>query len=167
MLIIWLEEGKRWAFSAGGPALAWRLHWRLAEWRQDINAEGLEAVSNTSDATERKMMEIELAWKRHRLTTMTHRGRERDPELTVKLKTKLAGQQNWRCFECGCCIGLAHHLRDSQPCDMKIATFEHLRPRIEGGTNSVSNLAITCNDCNTIYNSLWERRKDEFCSLGL
>lgn len=119
-----------------------------------------------SETHEIKAREIDLAWKQHRLAASL-RGSERDPTLTVKLKTKLAGQQNWRCFECGCRIGLAHHVRDSQPCGMKIATFEHLRPKIEGGTNAVSNLAVSCIDCNTICNSIWERRKEEICSLGL
>jgi hypothetical protein len=76
---------------------------------------------------------------------------ERSPELSVPLKVRLAGEQNWRCCCCGAEMGLKHHIRDGQSSTVRLATFEHLRPRCKSGGDGEDNLAISCQPCNETH----------------
>ena len=69
--------------------------------------------------------------------------------------------QNWRCCYCGVvmwagepfeCLGAymkAHGLRDTEAAKRRRATAEHIRRRIDGGSDLPENLAGACLWCNT------------------
>jgi len=57
------------------------------------------------------------------------------------MRTRLAGEQNWKCCWCGC---------DTTPTTGKhnTATIEHVTPQAKGGTDDWENLASACSACN-------------------
>lgn len=52
------------------------------------------------------------------------------------LRTRLGGEQNWRCCYCGCAL------------EYETLTIEHVIPALHGGTNKWTNLAAACKPCN-------------------
>lgn len=86
-----------------------------------------------------------------------------DTVLGIDLKDRLSEAQNHRCCFCGYRFEYSRHelnFKDVWPMiyrgvhlDISVGkkrypTFEHIVPRIFGGTNDEENLAISCNDCN-------------------
>jgi 5-methylcytosine-specific restriction endonuclease McrA len=64
-------------------------------------------------------------------------------DLTRKIKIALCEAQNWRCCHCGCILSL----NPNHP-HKTFATFEHVVPRSEGGSDLRENLVIACWLCN-------------------
>lgn len=81
--------------------------------------------------------QIEAAWTIHE----QHKGHPTDDRGIPGMLDRLAEAQNWRCCYCGArmCQGGETDLR---------ATFEHVIPRCDGGSNRKSNLVIACMGCN-------------------
>lgn len=107
-----------------------------------------------------------------RKSRRTGREKIRHPSLTTALKVRLGGEQGWRCCCCGHPVGLKHHIEESQAsANIRLATFEHLRPKELSGDDSIDNLAISCWDCNhdELVWPIWrdliedlERERDQF-----
>ena len=83
---------------------------------------------------QRRLAEIEAAWRWYEC-----RVRRNGDDRTAENRDRLAEAQNWRCCYCG--VRMAASGR-------RHATFEHITPRALGGSNRISNLAISCHDCN-------------------
>ena len=69
----------------------------------------------------------------------------------LRTRTRLAGEQNWRCCYCERTM----HLDENLPIATR-ASIEHVVPRSKGGNNSWNNLVAACNQCNTKRGSAFD-----------
>ena len=75
-----------------------------------------------------------------------------NPELRAKARLALHAAQGGKCCYCECLLVLPAtgihkpaKVKDQHP---RMATFEHLRRRADGGGNHMDNLALACRQCN-------------------
>ncbi len=87
-------------------------------------------------APETKDQQIEAAWRQH-TRPIEHRTR-----TMQAMRTRLAGEQNWRCCWCGIRMRADRGAPDS-------VTIEHVWPKCLGGSDEYANLAAACYRCNT------------------
>lgn len=92
------------------------------------------ASKMSDEDNERKVSEIEAAWKRH----LSHHWSGDKPEV---LRNRLSEAQNWRCCYCG------QRMMETGS-QLDAPTFEHVVPRSLGGSDDCANLVIACFSCN-------------------
>lgn len=78
--------------------------------------------------------------RRGRTTFMPH-------EPRIALRQKLFGRQSGLCYLCG--QPMALYIGQDQTLRPLMATFDHLVPRVEGGSHDESNLKLAHGGCNS------------------
>jgi hypothetical protein len=68
--------------------------------------------------------------------------------MGISQRHRLAQQQGFRCYLCGCVIHVRVQPNDAEHLRADEATIEHVVPRKHGGRDDAANLMASCHACN-------------------